>query len=474
MEQPEPPGTPTDAPADWSEPERLLWAVYRRGGWLDLREKHDDPAQGHEWDESRIIRDVVIERLLLHGPEAHPGHTARLRLAGARITGEVDLSDCRVDTSIILAGCSFEQPLNLTDSELHSAILAYSHLPGLNADHAHLARSLNMRQATCTGEIRLRGAHISGDLDLTGATLINPHGDRTALALDRATINGDLFADKGFTATGQVRLPSAHIGGDLVLVGATLTHPDGVALTLVDAQIARLILRPHRESRGLINLRDARVGRFIDDPRQWPEGCRVDLDGFSYDRLSRLSGDSDPVCSVEERLAWMRAYSTTTQRPSTTSKGRGEFSPTPYEQLAAALRRDGQERQARTVARHREHLHHRALGRLGTLWGIVQLATVGYGYAPARALFWVLGVLGAGSAYFWLAGPLNPIKADEHPTWNPFLYALDLLVPVLDLGHEKAWDPVGADLVVTMTLTVAGWVLVTAFAAGAARTLKRQ
>lgn len=83
----------------------------------------------------------------------------------------------------------------------------------------------------------------------------------------------------------------------------------------------------------------------------------------------------------------------------------------------------------------------------------------------------------------WGAGPASaggaaepgpcPVKADEHPTWDPFLYALDLLIPLLDLGHEKAWDVVGPSKAVMWVLMVSGWVLATAIIAAASRTLRR-
>jgi len=554
-------------PAEWSEPEQRLWEAYRRGEWLDLSEEDDDPEQGDQWDAHRTIRDVVIEQLLLHGPEPYPGYTPRLRLHGARITGHLDLSDSRITTSITLTSCSFEQPVNLSGAELNTLNLAGSHLPGIEATQAYIARNLMLRHVTTTGElrllgvriggqlalsnarlthpgqtvllldratiegglflqdvvtageVRLLGAHIGGHLDLSGARLTNPgrtalnldgaavggnllatnllttgetrlpgvrvsgdlaltgawltNQDGTALNLDRAAVEGNLFANDGFTATGEVRLFSARIGGQLALNGAQLTNPGGNALHLAEAQATRLVLVLRPNSTGLVNLRDARVGRFTDDPRLWPPGCQVDLDGFSYERLSRLPSDTSEPCPIEDRLAWMQRFATTTQLPGTAEKSRAEFSPTPYEQLAAALHRDGQERQARLVSRERERLHHRSRGVLSTVWGAIQRWTIGYGYQPVLALAWVLGVLTAGTLYFATAGPLTPIKDDEHPTWDPFLYTLDLLVPVLDLGHEKAWDPVGADRWAALLLMAAGWVLVTSFVAGASRVLRR-
>jgi hypothetical protein len=80
--------------------------------------------------------------------------------------------------------------------------------------------------------VRLPGAHISGQLNLDGATLINTTGP--ALIGDHLEVSGGVFLD-GFTGNGYgedsvLRLPDAHITGQLNLDGAELTNPAGPAL----------------------------------------------------------------------------------------------------------------------------------------------------------------------------------------------------------------------------------------------------
>ncbi|MFB4284344.1 hypothetical protein ACBJ59_54330 [Nonomuraea sp. MTCD27] len=74
---------------------------------------------------------------------------------------------------------------------------------------------------------------------------------------------------------------------------------------------------------------------------------------------------------------------------------------------------------------------------------MLQDITVGYGYQPGRAVAGVLALLLAGTLLFTHAtcGPtagLCPIKADGHPAWDPFIYCLDLLIPLMSLGHDTA------------------------------------
>jgi hypothetical protein len=74
---------------------------------------------------------------------------------------------------------------------------------------------------------------------------------------------------------------------------------------------------------------------------------------------------------------------------------------------------------------------------------------------------------------FALAPPpaLQPSAA---PHFNAFVYTLDLLLPVVDLGQKHAFNPAGPEQWLSYVLIAAGWILVTTIAAGAARVLSRR
>ncbi|MGH3671851.1 MAG: hypothetical protein ACRDSH_14655 [Pseudonocardiaceae bacterium] len=117
------------------------------------------------------------------------------------------------------------------------------------------------------GALRLPGAHIGGQLNLDGATLINPAGP--ALIADHLDVSGGVFLDE-FTATGYgddgvVRLPDAHISGQLNLDRAELTNSAGPALigdhlrVEADMFAEGLIATGHCHD-GAIRLTDAHIG----------------------------------------------------------------------------------------------------------------------------------------------------------------------------------------------------------------------
>jgi len=54
------------------------------------------------------------------------------------------------------------------------------------------------------------------------------------------------------------------------------------------------------------------------------------------------------------------------------------------------------------------------------------------------------------------------------------VYTIDLLLPIVDFGQERAYQPTGAAQWLAYGLTAAGWILATTVAAGLTHVLKRQ
>lgn len=330
--------------------EQRLHDALAIGQIVDLRtgdERADDPTRGRVWGPDRTIRAEVLGDLLTTSADSTSGTRRKpLRLAGARITGQLHLEAAELVCPVTLANCWFDRPVILAEATAPAIRLPGCHLPGLVADQLVTRGNLELSdEFTATGELRLHGAHIGGALLLLGATLTNPEGFALAasgLTIDQgmacsrgftvnggidlhgAHIGGDLdFAgatlrprkglaltatgltversmkcSDGFVATGGIRLQSARIGDQLVFNGATLSDPGGVALNLQGAQIGWLLLRPVVAPVGLVNLVHAHTALLADDPDTWPEALA--LNGFTYDRL-----DETRPASAKQRLAWL-------------------------------------------------------------------------------------------------------------------------------------------------------------------------
>jgi len=148
------------------------------------------------------------------------------------------------------------------------------------------------------------------------------------------------------------------------------------------------------------------------------------------------------------------------------------YSPATYDQLAAAYVRSGLDEMSETVLLARQHRRYAAAGRTAKIWGALQRWTMGYGYRPWLAVCWLVGLWVLGSAWFVLHQP-QPIDADQNPAWNPWLFAADTLLPIVNLGQDGYWRLPGASQWIASGLVAAGWILATTAAAGAARILKR-
>jgi hypothetical protein len=515
---------PHQPPQDWTPVEQGLWEAYRLGEWYDLRTgipERDDPAADRFWGPDRTVRAESIARLLLDGPPAVSGRVACVKLSGAQISGELQLSGGNVVPYVELRDCRFEQVVMLSECQFTTVRMVHCAIPRLEAARLHTTGDLHLPQCTVEGGIRLTDAHIGTDLLLNQLTVRRDRHGR-AIAADGLNVAQDVEAEL-IEATGEISLRSARIGGRLSLRGSVLhnpygryalnaarvqvehtlylsagylgsgqssgTPPNGVRtrhftcegglrlddgrfgnaviihqarfrltgsqqLSLRRVQTPELRLTLDEPPTGTISLAGARVGNLTDAQTCWPETAGVDLTGFTYGSLS-----PEGPFPLRERIAWLAAATP-------------EYSPEPYEHLAAALRVSGEDSDAREVLLAKQRRRRETLPLAGKLWGYLQDVTVGYGYRAGRAALW-MAVLWAIGATFFRAHPPPPLKAGEAPHWSAALYALDLLLPVIDLGQDSAWRPAGGEQWAAAVLVVLGWVLATTVAAGASRLLRR-
>jgi hypothetical protein len=352
---------------------------------------------------------------------------------GFQATGEVSLLGARIGGHLDLSG----------------AHLADSDGSPLNADGLILTGSMFCRDGfQAKGEIRLLGARIGGQLDLNGAHLANPRG--YSFNADRMTIAGTMFCGNGFRAEGEMRMLAVRVGGRLRFDGAHLANPGGNALTADQMVVTEgMYCQDGFQADGGISLYRTSIGVLCDDPGSWPR--RLVLDGFAYEGLY-------PYLPAGRRLTWLRRMD--------------DYRAQPYEQLAAYYRRLGHDEQARRVLLARMRARTSERPWWARSWGWFQDVLAGYGYAPGRAVGWLVGVFMVGWVYFQIHRPA-PAKPQDHPVFHAALYALDLMLPAPALGQEQAWDPQGGALAIATFLRIFGWVLAIAVVAGITRALSR-
>ena len=147
-----------------------------------------------------------------------------------------------------------------------------------------------------------------------------------------------------------------------------------------------------------------------------------------------------------------------------------------YEQLAAVYRADGHDENTRRVLIAKQRRRFAQRNRAWKVWGWALNVLVGYGYRTERAVLWLAGllVLGTylfGSVYQVDLTPVN--KPGLQPPFQPFLYTLDLLLPVAGLHQRDAWIAHGFAQWWSVFFIVMGWVLATAVVLSLTGLLKR-
>lgn len=383
-------------------------------------------------------------------------------------------SDFLCEGEIILDSTVIETDFILSESTIANDGGLCINAPRLNVKGNIIANSVKT-----TGSIRLSDAAVGGDIRFLDSSLYgvplkeSSHGrprDQqsgrewrgTSLLLNDGSIKGDIDC-RGSLFEEAVVLESTTAGGSVVMTQASIQASGDTALNGEGLQCEVLNLNFSKQPGNGIDLTSANVSTLADDNNTWPQGKEVHIDGFKYQRIA------SPL-STSERLRWLR----NSTRCYTTQ---------PYDQLATCLSSVGQESAARVVSFESIKRYHREGTTLKRIWGSLQEVTIGFGYKPARAVFiflilWTLGALwftfGAVScSYGQGTTGLCPVKPGEHPTWDPWLYSLDLLIPVVNLGHDLAWDPTGVSKVVMYALISSGWILATTIIAAASRTLRR-
>jgi len=440
-----------------------------------------------------VLRDARVDGpVVLGGSRIEAPNRRAVHASGLTTTGGFFAPGLVCHGQLRLTNSQLGGPLDLTGAELFAGTSTRSR-PGNGAGGTSgggvdegsggaatdAGIAMDAVGAVIDGELRATGLRATGTLDLS-AMRIEGHVRLTDAALSDAgpvgsgslllsgvTVTGNAELDR-LTVSGLVDLRLAKITDHVRLSDARLGGADGRSLRGTGLRASQLRIRLAEPPGGRIGLAGVTVDVLADHPTSWPDDAtaRPDgdrslvLDGFTYQRL-------ESTLDVQQRLAWL-------------ARGTPTFEPQPYEQLAACYRQMGREPEARRVLREKMRRQHAAAGRFGRIWGWIQQVAVGYGYQPGRAVGWFAGLLIAGTLWFSQAhcprlgqDGVCPIKTDEHPAWDAALYTLDLLIPVVDIGHDRAWDPVGWDKVAAVALMAAGWVLVTTLVAAAGRALNR-
>ncbi|MEV6174495.1 membrane-associated oxidoreductase [Streptomyces sp. NPDC051954] len=477
--------------------ELRVWRAFPRGESVNFRAADDeDTTDGADWGSERTIRATVLRHLLLDGPQEE-GEIPALKLAGARISGTLDLRYGSCDQAVRLSHCYFAGVPQLYGSRLRQLNLSNSVLPGLTAGAIRVEGVLRLSDCQVRGVVRLGGAQIGNALFMERAHLTAVDAPEPVLQLNQMTTGDDLWAP-GLRVDGEMRLNGATIAGSVNMNEARLSLPGAHALDAETLTVEGDFRMRESRVQGWIGLRGARISGRLDlsyahlenpdDAALRASSCTIgelwlrrgSVDGTLNLRRTQVEVlFLEPEMVPDEVLLNNLVYTTLTphepaeRRLPMLERDPAGYVPHAYEQLTAAYRRIGDDRAARQVQLAKQLRHRTTLPWYGRVWGLLQEVTVGYGFRPLRAAVWLLSLLAVGSIAYALHHP-PPLKPSEAPPFNPVFYTLDLLLPVISFGQESAFAPKSGYQWLSYVLIITGWILATTVVTGVTRTVSRQ
>ena len=424
---------------------RLLGA--RIGNDLNCSGARFENRQGHAFRAEHAQIDGNVFLGMQPGTTNRFHATGEVRLSGARIGGDLDctgglfensesdaLSADRISVGDNLhLQCGFHATGEVRflsariggDLDCTGGRFENSEGAALGADGADIRGNAFLKSDFhATGEVRFPGARIGGDLDCTGGRFENSGGD--ALSADSAEVRGNATLRDGFNATGTVRFPDAKIGSNFAISDATLSKENGNALNLRNMRAAALWLRGSRlKISGTLDFRSAQVGMLADTPQALSDAVTLHIDGFVYERIA-----PDSSQNVKTRLQWLERQ----------SEG---YHPQPYDQLAEVFRRNGQDYEAREVliAKRRKRRKTLLHGWPHRFWDCFLDRSVLYGWQPWRPLMAGVGVFLLAFVLVFAARTKGLVVSlpDTVSPYHSFIHALDVFLPIIDLGVESRW-----------------------------------
>ncbi|MEP0234191.1 hypothetical protein [Roseibium sp.] len=438
----------------------------------------------------RTIRADLLRYLILGGCDRCRVHDRGVLLRGAWVLGPLDLDFTRAKGVTQFWSCSFGQAIGARQAQFVELSLSNCHLRGLNAQGLGVAGSVLLDGLTSTGIMDINSAQIDGQLSFEGAELDGSGG--VALSAQRLVVKEGLVWREVKSVKGFVDLTAAHLGdlvddigswdkmADMSLIGMTydsLIGPlglemrkawlkkgakfDGSFYPQPYQQLARFFRETghRREVREIliekeIQQRKAARKRWSDE-RHFRRDLRRFVLNASEDTARKLatSGAKAPEFSV----TWLEL--------SKQRFGRTEATKSRDPMVAEFLQQDFRNQLLWDNAKAVIRLF---LNRSGDR---IYRYVSGYGYKPGRSLLamaLLIAVMTVLAQVSWNMGDLAPnsdviqiskgwqelakterrpseawieLYGQDYETFEPFFYAADVVIPIIDIGQTEAWTP---------------------------------
>jgi len=428
-----------------------------------------------------------------------------ISIPNLRLVSAVNASALRIEKAVFLTGIQSQEPIFFNQCDFNHLDLSGGELTSLFARGIQLERDLVLQDTRISDVLDLSIARIGGTLNLrnsvltltgnaegaathSGDTAQEESGQTRREVYSRSEM-GSLLDSKiegsvrlcNARVDRMLRLTNTRIGGDLDLWGVEFQDVGDLenGLICTNSEIGeKLILSESRcddNTRIALDYTRLRIIQFGKEQSSWPRPNRISLEGTTFEAFAfvqrQIEGhalnvfDTDLTISILKRNGpgfyrqpWRQAAQSIRQ------KGYGEEAL----EIMVAMEREASRVEARQHQARVKDSGLTVLKRIGltvrrfrrtvsnSLWWFAD-----YGYRPEKTLWTLLALLllniglNVGILCWqqdaivpaleevYLQDDKNPWEGTprEYPDFNPLVFALDTLIPALDLGQENAWQP---------------------------------
>ncbi|HEV3111930.1 MAG TPA: hypothetical protein VGY99_15695 [Candidatus Binataceae bacterium] len=406
----------------------------------DPSDPSNNPLHNESWGPERTIRAPLLVWLITDSAASHLVHPSGAGIKAARISGLLDLSYQKVSFPLTLIRCAIGDGVDISNARIRGLNLRASATGPITGEMAMVSGDVGLTFGNYA-QVAFYRAVIDGSIDFSAARVET--ADVPAISVVEASIGGDAVFHQGFATNGMLDLRLVHIGHALSFNHARFFGAQDNGLNAERAVIqgplywVAISLTPHTQ----LDLQDAHAAELWDDASSWPAPGNLMLNGFQYDGFG---GDSP--ADAKSRLAWL-------------ARQPHGFHTQPYAELAKALMAGGETDDAiaveiaQRVAQRREG----GLGWFERAWNVLLQVTIGYGFIPMRALWWIMAFVALGTVLFQWGYAERMVSPTEetayqsfmqtgttpphYPPFNAFVYSLENFLPVVDLHQGEYWRP---------------------------------
>ncbi len=178
-------------------------------------------------DATRDIDGALVATLIAGDGPDWPIHRFGVRVTGARIIGDVDLTGAKAAAAAEFLLCRLTNDVTLGNATVRSFALLHCEANGFDASELRTGGSIDLTGTSFRANVSLFGADIGGEFLANGAKFTMKKGN--ALSCDRMTVKGSVRLNSAEFAA-EVRFGGAAIGGQFSADGAKFTGTEGNAL----------------------------------------------------------------------------------------------------------------------------------------------------------------------------------------------------------------------------------------------------